>query len=328
MSCRAILIGWALSLGAIFPAAAAEPTTWAERLGYPAGKKVLILHADDVGMCYEANQAAQQQLTKGEIQSAAMMMPCPWVNEMCEWYKAHPDYDIGLHLALTSEWKWYRWGPVAPREEVLGLLDNEGYMWRDVLPVTVKATPAMVEREIRAQIARAKERGVEPSHIDTHMGTLYARLEFTEAYLRVSRETNIPAMAIEPSPRVIEKFKAQGYPFNEKLVQMLREHPLPKLDDFHAAPEGKTYEEKKQKFMTLVQDMQPGINEVIFHPSVLTECLKKITGSWQQRAWEAEMFGDPELKQYFEREGVVFTNWKEMMKRHQERGGKSSAAGQ
>ena len=82
------------------PLAQAEP--WSEKLGYPAGKKVLILHADDIGMCYEANMAAKAMLTTKsqipgvmQIQSAALMVPCPWYNEMANWYKENPDYDIG-----------------------------------------------------------------------------------------------------------------------------------------------------------------------------------------------------------------------------------------
>src|SRR5262245_25519891 len=94
-------------------AAEGETKTWAERLGWPAGKRVVIFHADDVGMCYEANLAVQEALTRGDYRSAAAMVPCPWFNEMAGWCIAHPGYDVGLHLTLTSEWKVYRWGPVA-----------------------------------------------------------------------------------------------------------------------------------------------------------------------------------------------------------------------
>src|SRR5215470_19809567 len=99
-------------------AAADEPKTWAERLGWPAGKRVVIFHADDVGMCYEANQAVQRALTAGAYRSASAMVPCPWFNEMAAWCVAHPDHDVGLHLTLTSEWRFYRWGPVSPPDRV------------------------------------------------------------------------------------------------------------------------------------------------------------------------------------------------------------------
>ncbi|MEQ9210039.1 MAG: ChbG/HpnK family deacetylase, partial [Pseudomonadales bacterium] len=81
-----------------------KPANWAERLGYPAGKKVIMLHADDIGMCPEANTAAKAQLLAGDIQSAAAMPPCPNFEEIIAWAIENPQIDMGLHLALTSEW--------------------------------------------------------------------------------------------------------------------------------------------------------------------------------------------------------------------------------
>jgi len=314
-------------LGCLIAADAAQAETWGEKLGYPAGKKVLILHADDIGMCHEANEAAKAYLKAGHIQSAALMVPCPWYNEMADWYKANPDYDLGLHLALTSEWKWYRWGPVADRAKVPGLIDNDGYLWRSVPSVVLAAKPAEIEEEIRAQINRAIARGTRPSHIDTHMGTLYARPDYTRAYIKVAEEFRIPAMVIEPTPKVMEKFKKQGYPVTEAGNKLLAEYKLPKLDDFSAAPEGKTYEEKRENFFALVRSFDPGITEIIFHPSLQTDCLKAITGSWQQRVWEAQMFADPAVHAFFEREGILFTNWKEMMRRFDKKEPAAAKAG-
>jgi predicted glycoside hydrolase/deacetylase ChbG (UPF0249 family) len=299
-----------------------KPATQAERLGFPAGKRVLILHADDIGMCYEANEAAKNYLGKGEIQSAAMMVPCPWFNEIAHWYKENPQHDMGLHLAMNSEWTWYRWGPVAPKSEVPGMVDPDGYLWDDTIKTAMKAPAEEIEKEIRAQIERALSRGIRPSHIDTHMGTLYARPDYTAVYCKLAEEYHIPAMVIEPSPAVIEKFRQRGVPPTEQMKQILSNYKLPKLDDFDSVPEGKTYEEKRDKFFEQVRGLRPGITEIIFHPSTMTEGLKHITGSNQQRAWEAEMFSDPVVKQFLASEGIIFTNWKELMKRWEEREGK------
>lgn len=297
----------------------ARAETWAEKLGYPSGKIVLMLHADDIGMCYEANQAAKAYLPAGDIQSAALMVPCPWYNEMADWYKEHPEYDLGLHLAMNSEWKWYRWGPVAGREAVPGMVDKDGYLWRGQIDTATHASGEEIEKEIRAQIERALAKGPRPGHIDTHMGTLFVKIDYTRAYLKLAEEYHIPAMVIEQTPAVTAKFRKQGYPITEESLKAIAAYKLPKLDDFNSAPDGKTYEDKKQKFQELVRSLSPGLNEIIFHPSVLTDTLKAITGSWQQRAWEAQMFSDPEMKAFFEREGIVFTNWKEIMKRFDER---------
>lgn len=297
----------------------AAKRTWGSRLGWPADQRVLILHADDIGMCYEANQAAKQSLQAGDIQSAALMVPCPWYNEIASWYKDNPDYDLGLHLTLTSEWKWYRWGPLSPKTSVPGLLDKEGYLWRNVEGVARHASPAEVEQELRAQIEKALRVGPKPGHIDTHMGTLFARVDYTEVYLRLAEEYQIPAMVIENTPEVVSKFRKQGYPLDDKMIQVIDRYSLPKLDDFYSIESAKDYEEKKQKFYALVQGMRPGLNEVIFHPSVDTEGLRKTTGSWQQRIWEARMFSDPEVKRFLQVEGVAFTDWKEIMRRFRAR---------
>jgi len=299
----------------LVPLHSTGPTTWGEKLGYPAGKKVLILHADDIGMCYEANAAAQRGLTNGEYRSAALMVPCPWFNEMADWAVAHPDYDLGLHMALTSEWKYYRWGPVAPKNKVPGLLDNMGYLHRSVPGVVTSAKDEEVEMELRAQFDRAVALGMKPSHIDTHMGTVYAKPAFTKAYMKLAVEKQVPAMVIEMTPRVLDKFKKQGYPFDVEMLKLIEEYPLPKLDDFHGVQEGKNYEDKKDKFYTLIREMSPGLNEYIFHPSIDTPGLKKITGSWQQRIWEDRMFADPEVQAFLKEQGVIITNWKEVMAR-------------
>jgi predicted glycoside hydrolase/deacetylase ChbG (UPF0249 family) len=289
--------------------------TWAERLGWPAGKRVVIFHADDIGMCYEANQAAQGALPKKEYRSASTMVPCPWFPEMAAWCVAHPEYDVGLHLTLTSEWKYYRWGPVASRDQVKGLLDPFGCFFSNVRSVAGSASATEVATEIHAQLARARKLGMQPSHIDTHMGTLYARPDYTMAYLQMAMEEQIPAMVIEMTPVTIEKFRKQGYPINDSTIKMLASYTLPKLDDFHSVVEGKTYEEKRERFLAQVRLFRPGLNEIIYHPSVQTEGLKRITGSWQQRVWENRLFSDPVIQNFIKDNEIIVTDWKEVMTR-------------
>jgi predicted glycoside hydrolase/deacetylase ChbG (UPF0249 family) len=300
--------------------AQADRKTWAERLGWPPDKRVLILHADDVGMCYEANASAQRALTRGEYRSAAAMVPCPWFDEMAAWCAEHPDHDVGLHLTLTSEWRHYRWGPVAPRDRVRGLLDPLGYLHRDVAGVAKSATAEEVAAEIKAQLARARRLGMKPSHIDTHMGTLYACPDYTRAYLKLAVAEQVPAMVIEMTPRTVAKFRDQGYPFSDEMLKLIADYPLPKLDDFHSVAPGQTYAEKRQKLLEQVRALPPGLHEVIFHPSVETEGLKRITNSWQQRVWEDRLMADPEVRQFWKEQGVVITDWKEVLARFKRQG--------
>ena len=292
---------------------------WAEKLGYPVDSKVVMLHADDIGMCSEANEAVIPYLLNDQIQSASAMVPCPWFNDIADWYKKHPEMDIGLHLTLTSEWKNYRWGPVSNSSSVPELIDPEGYLWRGVIDVASRTPVAIIEKEVRAQIERAYKRGIKPGHIDTHMGTLYSKVEYAEAFFNIAMEYGIPANVIEFTPDRVQKFRKQGYPITARLIESGRKYTLPKLDDFSSVPDGKSYQNKKENFFDLIQNLEPGITEIIFHPSIYTEGLKKITNSWQQRVWEAKMFSDPEVIQFLKNEGIIFTNWKEMMVRFKER---------
>lgn len=289
--------------------------TWAERLGYPPGRRVLILHADDIGMCYEANHAAKDLLGSGAIQSVSVMVPCPWFSEFADWAKRNPGHCVGLHLTLNAEWRWYRWPPVAGAARVPGLVDEDGMLWRDVAHVLARARPAEVEEEIRAQVRRALRHGLRPTHLDTHMGTLYARPAFTEAYLKVAREFGLPAMTVEPTRRVAREMTRRGMPLHPRLLRILREWPGPKLDMLYAVPNAKSYEEKVRKLFDLVRGLEPGITELYFHPSVETEGLRRITNSWRQRAWEARMWKDPRVRTFFAEQDVVFTSWKEMQER-------------
>lgn len=296
--------------------ASGKQLSWAEKLGFPAGSKVIILHADDAGMSEGANIATAHYLKNNYIQSAAIMAPCPAADEFIQWAIDHPDADVGMHLTHTSEWKTYRWGPVSDPAEVPGLIDPEGMLWPEVFNVVMSASADEVEKEIRAQIEKAISMGYKPKHIDTHMGTLYGHPEYVERFFKVAVEYGIPANAIDLSdPEVVDKFKKQGYPINEDVIELMEQYPLPKLDNFTSAPNAKSYEEKVENFKGLIKSLPAGLTEIIFHPSVDSEELRSITNSWQQRVWEAKMFSDPELISFFEEEEIIFTNWIEIMDR-------------
>lgn len=289
---------------------------WAEKLGWPAGKKVIILHADDIGMCPEANIAAEKLLVNNFIQSSAVMIPCPNAEDFIGWAIDNPKMDVGLHLTLTSEWRDHRWGTVTEKSEVPGLLDPASKMWESVLEVVQHASAAEVEKEIRAQIEQSIAWGYRPDHIDTHMGTLFGDPSYVAVYFKVAQEYGIPANAIDLSvDKVVQEFRKIGYPITDEVIKLAENYTLPKLDYFTSAPNADTYEEKIAAFKTLINSLPAGLTEIIFHPSVETENLKSITHSWKQRVWESKMFGDPDLINFFKNEGIIFTNWKEIMTR-------------
>jgi chitin disaccharide deacetylase len=167
--------------------------TYAERLGWPEGSKVVIFHVDDVGMSHESNVGAIKSLEKGVATSWSLMMPCGWVPEIKAYLKKNPQVDVGVHLTLTSEWGNYRWFPVAGAKAVPGLVDRDEYLWHSVEEVVTAATADEVETEIRAQIDKAIAMEITPTHIDSHMGTVF-RPEYIERYIKIGIEKNIAVM--------------------------------------------------------------------------------------------------------------------------------------
>src|SRR5256714_10923368 len=178
----------------------AQQRTVAERLGYPRDAKLLIIHADDLGFAHSADAASFDALNSGAITSASIMMPTPWVTEVAAYANAHPDADLGLHLTLTSEWETYRWGSTAPRDVVQSLLDPDGTLPNADSVVAVRATPADVERELRAQIDRALALGIHPTHVDSHMGALFTTPTLLATYVKVAHDYHLPFLAMQTVP--------------------------------------------------------------------------------------------------------------------------------
>src|SRR5437762_8597281 len=169
-----------------------QTKTLVERLGYPRDAKLLIVHADDLGAAHSINAASIKGLESGAVSSASIMVPCPWLPEIATYARTHPQVDLGLHLTLTSEWTLIRWAPVLSKERVPSLFDASGYLY----PLESDAASHMdvkeAEAEIRAQIARAKALGIQPTHLDSHMGTLYQNKALFEMFVRVARENHLP----------------------------------------------------------------------------------------------------------------------------------------
>jgi len=193
----ASLPGVALALTLLLrsPAAGQPPApTVQARLGYPASARLLVIHADDLGMAHSVNRATFEALEKGWITSSSILVPCPWFPEAAQWARAHPDADLGIHLALNSEWTGFRWGPVSSASSVPSLLDADGYLPLVEPTVVQQAKPAEVERELRVQIDRAKAAGVRLSHLDSHMGTLFGSAALFDVYRRLGAAYDLPLL--------------------------------------------------------------------------------------------------------------------------------------
>jgi predicted glycoside hydrolase/deacetylase ChbG (UPF0249 family) len=175
-------------------AAAQTERNVAQRLGYAKDARLLVIHADDFGMDHSVDRAIEQALENHWVTSASILVPCPWFPEVVKYAREHPDADLGIHLALNSEWTSYRWAPVASKDRVPSLLDKDGYLPLTETDVAKQAKPAEAELELHAQVDRAQAAGIRLSHLDTHMGTVLTTPDLFRVYLGIGRAYGLPLL--------------------------------------------------------------------------------------------------------------------------------------
>jgi chitin disaccharide deacetylase len=292
-----------------------QERTYAERLGWPAGTRAVIFHVDDAGMSHDSNMGAQKAIENGVATSLSVMMPCPWVPQCAAWLKDRPQADAGVHLTLTSEWKNYRWGPVAGPSVVPGLVDEHGYLYHGVAQVVAHATPDEFETEIRAQLDKAIAMGIQPTHLDSHMGTCF-QPQYIERYVKLGIEKNIPILMFGGHMQHISAEASQFKPLLRSLAEQLWNAGLPVIDDLVTRPtEGPAYEQRKTELIALLREMKPGITQIIVHCTEPTEVFSHISGSGPARQAELRLMTDPDIKTFIESENIVLTTWRELQRR-------------
>jgi len=292
--------------------------TFGERLGWEAGDRILILHNDDVGMSHESNQGTIEGYEKGLLTSNSTMMPCSWVLEWRDYLLKHPEIDNGLHLTLTSEWKHYRWRPVAGASVVPGLIDKDGYMPRGVMDTYQSATADEVETEIRAQIALAEKMGMPITHLDSHMGTLFYNPLYFERYVKIGIEKQIPIMMISGRGEPKTDVERQLMPQIRTAAETLWKGGLPVLDYLETS----TADTNDPKVMTealieKLRNLKPGITQIILHGTRQGCNFHAISSSGGTREAELEMVLSDAVKKVIEEEGIIQTTYRELMERRQ-----------
>ncbi|GAB4026556.1 polysaccharide deacetylase family protein [Spirosoma koreense] len=307
----------------------AQSETYAEKLGFPKGKKVVILHVDDAGMSYDSNIGTINAIDKGMASSTSVMMPCSWVPHFFDWLKTRPNADAGVHLTLTSEWKNYRWGPLVGKDKAPGLCDEQGALWHTVEQVVQHASADEVEAEMRAQLARYRSFGVQPTHMDSHMGTLF-QPKFLMRYVKVAVDEKIPILF--PGGHASLIVKANSIPADQQQLikqvgKQLWDAGLPVLDDLDGTltsqnlPAGQPATDealqkfKTQKFIELMQSIKPGLTYIIMHCTDPTPAFSQISSSGQSRKGDMLAMMDPAAKAFIEKEGIIITTWRALMER-------------
>lgn len=289
--------------------------TYAERLGWPEGTRALIIHVDDAGMSHDSNVGTIKATKEGSANSFSVMMPCSWVPEIVKYIKANPEVDAGLHLTLTAEWDVYRWGPVAGKAAVPGLVDPEGCLWRAVQSVVQNATPEELEREIRSQIDRARAMGFEPTHLDSHMGTCFATAKFMERYVKIGIETGIPVMFPGGHNYFVSKTNPGTAAMARAFGKRIWDGGLPVIDDLHNMSYGWKTTDKTDRYIEALKELRPGITMMIMHCTLPSETFPHISGSGDTRLGDLNAMLDPRFAQALKDENITLTTWRELKQR-------------
>jgi predicted glycoside hydrolase/deacetylase ChbG (UPF0249 family) len=268
----------------------------AELLGFPADTRLLIINADDFGMCQAENAATIAGLDQGAFSSATVMVPCPWFNEVVEFARRSPAADIGVHVTHTSEWQSYKWGPVAGRTAVPSMVDARGHFHPRTEDVYQGARLDEVEAETRAQIDAALAAGIDVTHLDSHMGTLQLDPNYHALYVRLAADYRLPIRMAHGG-----WLREMGF---GKIVEQAERLGVLRPDHFHVG--GPPSPEETPAYWTaLLRRLQPGVTEIYVHAALGTEELRAMTDSWRQREADFVFFTAPETRALLAELGIV-----------------------
>lgn len=226
-----------------------QPTV-AEQLGYDRDARLLVIRVDDLGLCHSANRASFKALEEGVPTSGCAMAPCPWMPEVAEYAAKHPEIELGVHLTMTSftsERDTYAFGPVAARDKVASLLDERGYFYHGMDDFLAGATDEAFELELRAQIERIIQMGLNPVHLSAHMGGGLRRRSFLEIYLRLAREYELlPGVTVDDG--------TDGH------------YDGPLFDSFTRwTPKFRPEPTPRERLYGAFRDLAPGLHLLVFH---------------------------------------------------------------
>jgi predicted glycoside hydrolase/deacetylase ChbG (UPF0249 family) len=273
-------------------------------LGFSQTDRVAIIHTDDIGMCQASVSAFAELNTAGITSSGAVMVPCAWFPAAAAYCRAHPQADMGVHLTLTSEWSDFRWGPISTRDVASGLIDSEGYFYRGYPEAIERGDADAVAIEFEAQVTRAKHAGIEPTHIDTHMGTAL-QPKFLSAYVQMALRHKLPIMIPRDVDVALGTF-AQDPARSEaskKLVASLDEAGVPMVDYVVGSDLG-NHTDKLDEMKRKASALRPGITHFLLHPSHDTPELRAICPDWRARVADLETFMREELRHHLKAIGV------------------------
>ncbi|MEW6716456.1 MAG: polysaccharide deacetylase family protein [Chloroflexota bacterium] len=281
-----------------------KPNPTLKKLGYSNSDRLVIIHTDDIGVSHASVQAFSDLWDFGIISSGATMVPCSWFSQVGAYCRAHPSVDMGVHLTLTSEWEGYRWRPLSTCDPSSGLIDDEGYFYRDETVVQERADAEAAKTETQAQVTQALKAGVDVTHIDTHMGTV-AHPKFISAYVQLALEHKLPPMILRLDEAGYQKIgmDSETASFAAQFVVKLEEMGLPLLDHIFQMSLDQ-HSDRIDQVKNTLSEIPSGITHFIIHPSVDTPELRALTPDWPSRVADYQAFMSEDLKKWIINSGI------------------------
>ncbi len=285
-----------VTAAAINGVSAVTATRTNELLGHPADARLLIVNADDFGMCHAINDATIGAYRDGIVSSTSLMVPCPWAQHAMELLAAHPSAPFAVHLTLVCDFHRYRWGPVSPREKVPSLVDAAGhFLGTDEIPTLLaRAHLPEVEREFRAQIEVVLAAGLAPTHLDWHCLADGGRDDIFDLSVALAREYGLALRVHAHSSAAT--CRHLGLPTVNHDV----------LDSYRFEPR-----DKAARYAELLRALPAGLSEWAVHPSLGTpEAQALEPATWQVRRSDFDFLVSSQARAIIDEEGIVLTDYR------------------
>ena len=274
-----------------------------ELLGYKKNDKLLIIHADDLGLSSSVNQASFDALNNKYVNSASVMIPAPNTIEVADYFNENPDIDLGLHLTFTSEWKDYKWHGISQKDSISSLINSNGNFYEKKKDVIKNANPEHIRKELQAQIEYAISIGIKPTHLDSHEGVLFFSPEFFKIYLEVSEKNRLPVFV----PKLLAAHFNDDFPQPKNLVVV----------KMYMADKNISFENWAGYYDSILNNLEPGLNEMIVHLGIDNNEMKKITSNriafgskW--RNLDYNIVSSPEFKASLIKNNIKLVTWREI----------------
>ncbi len=278
----------------------------AEMLGYPRDSKLLIIHADDMGLAHSVNTACIKAFDNMGITSGSIMVPCPWAPEIMAYAKDNPGLDVGIHLTMTAEWDLYKWGGISSSDQIPSLLDKNNYFYPSVEELGKSAKGSDAEKELKAQIDRAIASGVQPTHLDTHMGSVMANPELIKIYLDLSDIYHLPILFPRAYLGMLPPDLAKS--MDSKIFL---------LDNLFMLDANMITGKWIDPYKKGIEAMKPGLNEMIVHLAIDNDEMQAISkghkdygSAWRQH--DLDLVSGPEFKELLKTNHIILIGWRQI----------------